>query len=265
MRFLPALILFLGLALSCGAAAMTPRPDTTKPWTRWWWPGSAVDEAGLTRQLEQFAAAGLGGVEVTPIFGVRGYEERNVAFLSPRWMELLAHTGREAQRLGLGVDMATGTGWPFGGPWVAPEDGSHKIALIDGRLAGTPTKMKVKRAAPGAEGLVVDPYSPAALGRYLAPFTQAFAGFPAGLVRGQFHDSFEYYESGWTPELPAAFQAMHGYDLQAHAAALLDPHVPTKEELAELKLDFEAPLPRLKADYRATLGQLHLDYLQAWI
>ena len=24
-----------------------------KPWTRWWWPGSGVDKASLTRQLEQ--------------------------------------------------------------------------------------------------------------------------------------------------------------------------------------------------------------------
>ena len=32
-----------------------------KPWTRWWWPGSGVDKASLTAQLEKFAAAGLGG------------------------------------------------------------------------------------------------------------------------------------------------------------------------------------------------------------
>ncbi len=236
------------------APTTVPRPDTTKPWTRWWWPGSAVDEASITRQLEQFAAAGLGGVEITPIYGVRGYEDRNIAFLSPHWMEMLAYTGREARRLGLGVDMATGTGWPFGGPWVAPEDGSQKLVLSDGTLAGTPTKMKVKRAAPGAEGLVVDPYSPDALGRYLAPFTAAFAHFPAGLVRAQFHDSFEYYESSWTPELNNAFAALHGYDLQEHAAELM----------GQKPLE-SAQLARLKGDYRATLAKLHLDYLQAWI
>jgi len=244
------LMLFAGLTLTAGASST---PDPAKPWTRWWWPGSAVDEAGLTRQLEQFAAAGLGGVEITPIYGVRGAESRNVAYLSPRWMELLAHTGREAQRLGLGVDMATGTGWPFGGPWVAPEDGSQKLVLTDGRLVGAPTNMKVKRAAPGAEGLVIDPYSPAALERYLAPFTAAFAGFPTDLVRAQFHDSFEYYESGWTPALAETFRAMHGYDLQDHAAALF-----AKEPADPV---FTA---RLKADYRATLGKLHLDYLRAW-
>ena len=35
---------------------------------------------------------------------------------------MLEHTAREAKRLGLGVDMATGTGWPFGGPVVPTED-----------------------------------------------------------------------------------------------------------------------------------------------
>src|SRR5688500_10699202 len=127
MRLHRAFVLFLGLVWSCCCSAAADdtgrRPDTTKPWTRWWWPGSAVDEARPARQPDQFAAPGPRGVGLTPIFGVRGYEERTVAFLSPRWMELLAHPGRGAPRLGLGVDMATGTGWPFGGPWVPPEDG----------------------------------------------------------------------------------------------------------------------------------------------
>ena len=56
MRSRPTFVLFLGLVLIFAlrpglAAGPAPAPDTTKPWTRWWWPGSAVDEAGLTRQL----------------------------------------------------------------------------------------------------------------------------------------------------------------------------------------------------------------------
>ncbi len=240
-------------------AAWPPATRESRPWTRWWWPGSAVDPANLTAQLEQFAAAGLGGVEITPIYGAQGAESRYVPFLSPAWMEMLAHTGREARRLGLGVDMATGTGWPFGGPWVQPADALQKVVLQDGRLTGEPTRMQVKRAAPGGEGLVVDPYSAAALGRYLAPFEHAFAAFPRDLVRGQFHDSFEYFNASWTARLPAVFRARHGYDLQTYATAL------TARDPASVTTVDRETLARIKADYRDTLGALHLEYLQGWV
>jgi hypothetical protein len=215
-----------GLIGAASAVPPSPSPwpevtQTAKPWTRWWWPGSAVDRAGITQQLEQFAAAGIGGVEITPIYGARGAEARYLDFLSPRWMEMLAHTTSEARRLGLGVDMATGTGWPFGGPGVAAADGSSQLSSLDGKLAGAPTRMKVKRAAPGGEGLVLDPYSTDALGRYLAPFTRAFADLPRGALRAQFHDSFEYYAASWTPSLPAKFRQLNGYDIQAYAEELV--------------------------------------------
>ena len=93
----------------------------TRPWTRWWWHGSAVDRRTLTSELEAFRTAGIGGVEITPIYGVRGAEDRFIPYLSSDWVQMLEHTVREGARLGLGVDMATGTGWPFGGPWVGDE------------------------------------------------------------------------------------------------------------------------------------------------
>jgi hypothetical protein len=227
---------------------------TAKPWTRWWWPGSAVDAANLTRQLELFSAAGLGGVEITPIYGARSDEPRAIPFLSGSWMAMLEHTGREAQRLDLGVDMATGTGWPFGGPTVTDSDALLQIALTRDQLAGRPTGMKVKRAAPGGEGLVLDPFSTTAIQHYLQRFSAAFAPFPRELVRAQFHDSFEYFNASWTPALPAAFQKKHGYDLQVFAAELIG----TKP------LDADT-LGRIKSDYRETLGELHHNFLREWI
>jgi hypothetical protein len=101
----------------------------SRPWTRWWWLGSAVDEAEIARQLQLFQQAGMGGVEISPIYSVEGEEARAVAFLSPRWIELLRYTVREARRLGLDVDLICGTGWPLGGPWVADQDAAARVVF----------------------------------------------------------------------------------------------------------------------------------------
>lgn len=112
------------------ASAQVKWPAVTqnaKPWTRWWWEGSAVTTGGLTAAMEKYKAAGLGGLEITPIYGVKGHESEFIPFLSPKWMQMLNFTLKEGKRLGLGIDMATGTGWPFGGPWVTDADASKYI------------------------------------------------------------------------------------------------------------------------------------------
>lgn len=101
--------------------------STTKPWTRWWWEGSAVKKKDLTWNLEQYQKAGLGGVEITPIYGIHGYEKEFINFLSPQWLDVLKHTLNESKRLGLGVDLANATGWPFGGPWVSEADAAKTV------------------------------------------------------------------------------------------------------------------------------------------
>jgi hypothetical protein len=94
----------------------------SKPWSRWWWMGSAVDQANLKVAMESYAKAGLGGLEITPIYGVHGYESRNIPFLSPEWVKNLEYTLQEGKQLDMGIDMAMASGWPFGGPWVTPDD-----------------------------------------------------------------------------------------------------------------------------------------------
>jgi hypothetical protein len=305
----------------------------THPWTRWWWLGSAVDPENLTRQLTLFRQAGIGGVEICPIYGAHGYESQFIDFLSPQWMEMLAHTTREAGRLGLGVDMTTGTGWPFGGPSVSAENASsglifkrYEVAgggtlgeklppgrlqclmavsesgeqldltakVADGRLdwtapvgqpggrslaealrpaqgpelsRGAPGAkaeawrvyvavqsgqiQKVKRAAPGGEGDVLDPYSVKAMSDYLAVFDRAFAGYRGAMPRSQFHDSFEYFGATWTPDFFREFAARRGYDLRPQLPALY----------GDGRADTVA---RVKYDYRETIADLHTAYMKLW-
>ncbi len=111
---------------------------------------------------------------------------------------------------------------------AAGEDG-HATAVEDGRLRidapspvasqailliASPTGQQVKRAAVGAEGLVLDHYSEAALRAHLdavgGPLLDA-AG--PGRVRAVFTDSLEVYASNWTDTYLAEFERRRGYDL----------------------------------------------------
>jgi len=103
--------------------------NLTKPWTRWWWMGSAVDEKGLKTQLNEIANSGFGGVEIVPIYGAMGYEDHYIKYLSPHWMQMLDFTTRQAALLKMGVDMAVGTGWPIGGPQVTVQDAATKLTV----------------------------------------------------------------------------------------------------------------------------------------
>lgn len=62
-----------------GGNFQNPWPEITseaKPWTRMWWMGSAVNRDDLSQTLREYAEAGIGGIEVTPIYGVKGMEHR---------------------------------------------------------------------------------------------------------------------------------------------------------------------------------------------
>jgi hypothetical protein len=110
--------------------------EQTKPWARWWWEGSAVDKKNITANLQDYHDAGLGGMEITPIYGVHGYEDKFINFLSPQWMQMLDHTLKEAKRIGIGIDLANGTGWPFGGPTITDKEASKTVYYKTYQLNG---------------------------------------------------------------------------------------------------------------------------------
>lgn len=99
----------------------------SRPWVYHWWPGSAVDPENIARELKRHHDAGLGGVHIVPIYSAKGAGARSIEFLSPRWMDQFASATREAERLGMGVDLTTGTGWCFGGPNVDREQGGWNL------------------------------------------------------------------------------------------------------------------------------------------
>ena len=131
--------MLLFAAVSIRAAddlAWPPLTSQNKPWVWWWWPGSAVDKANIASQLQTFQEAGLGGVQIIPIYGVKGQETNYINFLSPEWMEMMGYTVTNAQSRGMGIDMALETGWCFGGPTITKEEANALVTEIDFDVKG---------------------------------------------------------------------------------------------------------------------------------
>lgn len=303
-------LLVIVFVISCARsyAQVTSWPNINveaKPATRWWWMGSAVDKENLTRNIKSYAEAGMGTLEITPIYGVQGNDANEIPFLSPQWMEMLRHTQSEAHRNGMQIDMNTGTGWPFGSPEVSLEDAASCLLISEYKLKGGErlrvkvepgdktqkahavlsrlmgfsdkgicldltlkvdskgmlnwkaskgnwrliaaftgkTLQKVKRAAPGGEGYVMDHFSEKSVENYLARFDKAFSNSKVSYPHNFFNDSYEVYKADWTPRFFEEFALRRGYKLEEHLP----------EFLSEVRSDNTA---RIISDYRETMAEL---------
>ncbi|MFM7320026.1 MAG: glycosyl hydrolase [Armatimonadota bacterium] len=151
-------------------------PGPPGPWIRWWWPGNVLDDDDIREQLLAYARAGFRGVEVSPIYGVPGTEHRQVDLLSEEFGRRLATTIREADRVGMRVDLILGSGWPYGGPWVTESDAA-RTWVFDARTAsgGVAIRTAVHHpntgSAPPAMALAVRGSERVALGPHLNPAT----------------------------------------------------------------------------------------------
>jgi len=244
--------------LICAQQWPQPTPEA-KAGTRWWWLGSAVDKQNLQWNLSEYARTGIGAVEITPLYGVKGNDKNNISFLSPQWMQALKDVQDIAKPLGIEVDMNCGTGWPFGGPHISLDQAACKAifkdTVIDGKTVYSVeigrTKQKVKRAAPGGEGWVVDHFDRDAVKHYLDRFEKAFKESGVPYPHTFFNDSYEVYKANWTPRLMEEFQKRRGYDLS--------------QKLPEL-LGVVDDGNQVLCDYRETLSDLLLEnFTQQWV
>ena len=209
-----SVILFFQTCLPPYDLYQIPNTDpATKPWTRWWWMGNSVTREGITQHLEAFSKKGIGGVEIVPIYGERGDEKNFISYLSDQWINMLIHTLAEAERLNMEVDMTLGSGWPYGGPWIEEKFAARKY--IPGHMEGLPTNQRVKRAAPGAEGLVVDHFNVEAMHFFLQRFDSLIRVIKQRNMplRAVFNDSYEVYGANWTSNFLTEFRNRMGYDL----------------------------------------------------
>jgi hypothetical protein len=133
-----------------------------------------------------------------------------------------------------------------------PASDHPRIALF---FIQSHTRQQVKRAAVGAEGWVLDPFSKAAVATHLKavgePLLSAFGSTPPYAI---FSDSLEAFGADWTPNLPAEFMRRRGYDLL--------PHLP------ELVAGGSLAAENVRHDYGVTLTELvnenYLTQINDW-
>lgn len=326
-------LILASLSMTANAQLWPEVQQEAKAGARWWWLGSAVDKENLRWNMQEYANHGIGALEVTPIYGVQGNEANNIPYLSDRWMEMLREVQKNGQELGIEVDMATGTGWPFGGPWVPLEESASRAVFVDttftgnsiqclnlqapekdapycrlnkvmaywrgepydvtaymhdGKLTWSPAEqlkaqiktvanntlkkalklqlkemetaqwrviavycrfgvMKVKRAAPGGMGLVIDHFDKKAVSNYLQHIEDAFERTKTPYPHTFFNDSYEVEAATWTPTLFEEFEKRRGYKLENYLRQLLSGDT------------------KILSDYRETLGDLLLEnFTQQW-
>ncbi len=326
-------LILASLSMTANAQLWPEVQQEAKAGARWWWLGSAVDKENLRWNMQEYANHGIGALEITPIYGVQGNEANNIPYLSDRWMEMLREVQKNGLELGIEVDMATGTGWPFGGPWVPLEESASKAVFVDttfigneiqclnlqapekdapycrlnkvmaywrgepydvtaymhdGKLTWSPAEqlkaqiksatnntlkkalklqlkemetaqwrviavycrfgvMKVKRAAPGGMGLVIDHFDKKAVSNYLRHIEDAFERTKTPYPHTFFNDSYEVEAATWTPTLFEEFEKRRGYKLENYLRQLLSGDT------------------KILSDYRETLGDLLLEnFTQQW-
>ena len=215
---------------------------------RWWWFGPAVTKPELEREMRLMKDGGIGGFEVQPVYPLEPDDPatgvRNLTYLSDEFLDALRFTGAKARELGLRFDLTLGSGWPYGGPHIPLSLAAPRLRVLQGDAASPPnladgesliasfpdrglfliashTKMMVKRAAVGAEGLVLNHYDRTAIDAHLRSvgdrLAQAFGQNPPYSI---FSDSLEVERSDWTGDFLQQFQRRRGYDLTPYLPAL---------------------------------------------
>ncbi|HKW18876.1 MAG TPA: glycosyl hydrolase [Terriglobales bacterium] len=115
------------------SAFQSPPPDC-RIMMRWWWFGPSVIKSELERELRAMKDAGIGGVEIQPVYPLALDDPQtgfhNFPYLSDEFIDDLHFAAEKARELGLRFDVTLGSGWPFGGPHIPVTQAAGKLRVV---------------------------------------------------------------------------------------------------------------------------------------
>ncbi len=118
-------------------------PREYHPQTRWWWPGAAVEDGVLTKQLDSFLDVGYGAVEIQTFMATLTRDDleqdpRIRAVGDGTYLERLNTAACAARKRGMPWDLTFGSGWSTGGVGLA-DDGARQLLAAELSLVGPAT------------------------------------------------------------------------------------------------------------------------------
>jgi hypothetical protein len=110
-------------------------PGEARPWVYWFWSNGSVSKEGITADLEAMHNVGIGGAVIFSVHG--SLPAGPVGFMSDEWKALMMHVFKEADRLGMEINMNNADGWTgSGGPWVTPEMATKILTWNEMQITG---------------------------------------------------------------------------------------------------------------------------------
>ncbi len=200
-------------------------PSEARPMMRWWWFGPAVVKPELEKELETMHAAGIGGVEIQPVYPLvlddpaKGL--RNLPFLSPEFLDDVRFANHAGRSLGMRVSITLGSGWPYGGPRTPLALAAGKLKVMAVHAAGPGTAVPQLGNGDSLIASFVVAGEPSSYDPATARLVDSTRAIPAG---GNF--TVLYFIASHTRQMVkrAAFGA-EGYVLDHFSRAALDQHL----------------------------------------
>ncbi len=149
-----SLLFILFVMMSCNSvkrdyknlrAGFAIPPDTTKPWLYYYWLSDNISKEGVTKDLEQMAALGIGGAFIGNI-GTQMVPYGKTPMLTEEWWQITEHAIREGGRLGVDIGLFNCPGWSqSGGPWISAKQTMRYLNTFSQKVKG-----------PGKQELIFD-------------------------------------------------------------------------------------------------------------
>ncbi len=202
-------------------------PPEARPIMRWWWFGPAVTEHELGKELGTMHDAGIGGVEIQPVYPIAldnpANGIHNFPYLSQQFLQDVSFANSAARSLGLRVDITLGSGWPYGGAGTPLSLAAGKLRVVSLPIHGA--KVELPRLDEGERFIAA--FALEGTERAFSPSSAVRIDLKTGTVAASDAPRIALYfiASHTRQQVKRAAMGAEGYVLDHFSKAAIDQHL----------------------------------------